>query len=178
MAEGQVADRLVIKVCHGCGEPMGGSGHHAHGGKLSPHREEEVVSQRAHEDEVDAAAQRAVQIYIASTAEASGSEPEQLDSDDDIWMLADGNRASTIAFYAGEFGINFADVRCVRRWMRVDFDAIAEVAADLATNPADYGEAPIAYTWPDDGCSWEYCDPKAPVDVAFLQCEQNPKEAI
>lgn len=176
----QVADRLVIKVCHGCGEPMGGSGHHAHGGKLSPHREEEVVSQRAHEAEVDATAQRAIQIYIASTAEASGSEPERLDSDDDVWTLADGDRATTIASYAAEFGIDFAEVRCTRRWMRVDFAAIADTAADLATNPADYGEAPIAYTWPDEGWTYEDCKPDTPGAIAMYRCEikraDQPKE--
>jgi hypothetical protein len=58
--------------------------------------------------------------------------------------------------------------------MRVDFDAIRDRAAEFAARPEDYGEGAIAYTWEDEGWSWEDCDPKDPGAVAFWQCEEKP----
>lgn len=170
-----VADRLVVRVCDGCGEPMQGSGHHAHGGRLSPHRDEEVVSLSANEREVEDAAWRAVQIYVRSIAEAETSLPEYIESGgmDRSFLGGRDNRAQIIANFAADWGVDFSQVRCTRRWMRVDVSLIAERAAEFAARPEDYGEEPVAYTWEDEGWAWEDCEQGDPRAVGFYHCEEK-----
>jgi hypothetical protein len=144
-------------------------------------KQEETVPLPEHEGAVEDAAWRAINIYVHSISEATGSDvPDYIDSGAGEIVTFPGersDRARIIANYAADWGIDFAEVSCTRRYMQISFDAIHERAAELAAeNPDEVGKCPIAYTWEDEGWIWEDCDPKDPGAVGMYRCERKAKE--
>lgn len=114
-------------------------------------------------------------IYERSIALAdSEGVPDWIEDGGDGWWLPIPNRASAIDFYAREHGLGFTEVRCIREYMRIDRDAIADAAADIAEgDPDDYGDEPIAYTWEGEGWLWQRCEKGASGAVALWRCEKR-----
>lgn len=146
--------------------------------KTPEHREGNTVTLAEHETALENVAWRAIRIYEETLKDAAANYPDQIESaDGETWSIAMDKRAHAIAHYAREFGIEFTDVRCTRRYMCIDTDPISERAAELACeDPDDVGKHPIAYTWEDDGYMWCDCEAKTPGAVAFWKCEQKPRE--
>jgi hypothetical protein len=139
----------------------------------------ETIPVSEHESAVEDAAWRAVNIYVHSTAEAMATGvPEYIDGGEVQSFPGErSNRAQIIANFASEMGVDFAEVSCTRRYMRIDFDAIHDRAAEFACmDRDDIGETPTAYTWEDEGWQWEDCEPTDPGAVAMYRCEIKAKE--
>jgi hypothetical protein len=122
-------------------------------------------------------ARRAILIYEQSVEEAKDCIPDYIEDGCDVmWLLAE-TRGTAIAHYAGEMGCRFTNVRCTRDYMRISLQAIRDEAGDLAVDDSfDDDEIPIAYTWEDEGWTWEGCDRKDPRGVAFWRCEPRPPQ--
>lgn len=140
--------------------------------------EAETVSIADHEKAVEDAAWKAINIYVKSVAEAEAEAPERImDAGEEVWSIPGErkDRSLIIAFYASEIGVDFAEVKCTRRHMRIARDSIQEVAAELAASvvaaPDEYANDPIAYTWPDEGWTYEDCEADAPGAIAMYRCE-------
>lgn len=147
---------------------------------------EHTISHAEHEKAVEDAGWKAINIYLKSVAEAEGSEPEYImGADEEVWSIPGErkDRTRVISYYAQEMGVDFAQVKCTRRHMCLATDAIQEVAAELAAEvvaaPDEYAEDPIAYTWPDEGWTYEDCAPDAPGAIAMYRCEvkKEPDDA-
>jgi hypothetical protein len=117
-------------------------------------------------------------IFERSAEEALGSGlPECLDNEDGtIYLL--GSRSQAMAFFAGELGCRFIDVRATRAWMTIDLDAIADRAHDLANDIEqgyDVEEDTIAYTWEGEGWMWRHAKRGEPGAVGFWLCEERAR---
>lgn len=118
-------------------------------------------------------------IYARSVAEADGQGIPDWIEDGDGGMWLPGNRGQAIAFYAGEHGVGFTQVRARRQYMRIDYDAIRDLATDYAQDLADGHYAPedmpeIAYTYEDEGWRWEACGKDDERAIGLWYCEIPP----
>ncbi len=116
-------------------------------------------------------------IYKRSVAEADNSGlPDWLeDHDGGMWLPAD-TRGQAIAYYAAEYGHAFTEVRAQRQYMRIDHDAIRDLAEDMARDDGyESDDEPVAYTWEGEGWLWERCGKGDERGVALWYCELRPE---
>lgn len=124
--------------------------------------------------EATQAERRYEDLYARSVAEAEVSgHPEYIEFHDDHLVIAAATRGQAKQFFAGEYGCEFVEVSAKRVYMRIDFQAIKDVAHDMAADGAYEDEdlaGDIAYTWECEGWVWEYCAHGDDRAVAFWEC--------
>lgn len=124
--------------------------------------------------EIECVAVRAIHIYEQSVREADGSFPEYIESGGDghMWLLHE-TRGAAAAYFAGEYGCDFTQVRVTREYMRINRDAIRDEAAALAVEWEECDSLPIAYTWQGEGWLYATCKRGDPGSLAFWRCEEK-----
>lgn len=116
-------------------------------------------------------AHREQQIYQRSFALASNATVDDFITDDmgTMWIPS-GSRGQARAFYAGEMGVGFTEVRCQRVWMCIAFDAIRDLAHDLAADLRVDADVVVAYTWDHEGWAWGRCNRDHPNAMELWEC--------
>lgn len=120
---------------------------------------------------------RAIQIAERSIAEALAftGAPDWLSDEDAVMWLPHEKRGNAAAYYATEYDVPFTKVQVRREYMRIDLDAIRDLAADMACDDGyEDDDSPVAHTW-EDGFRWQVCKRGDERAVAFWRCEWNGK---
>lgn len=92
------------------------------------------------------------------------------DGDGTMWFVDGLSRGEARAYYAAEMGFDFTKVAVHREYMKVNRQAIREVAYDLARD-AEYESPTIAYSWEGEGWLWSICKKGDADAVALWRCE-------
>jgi len=121
-------------------------------------------------------AERQKDIYERSVSEADNSGlPDWLDDGDGGMWLPTQTRGAAIAFFASEMGHAFTEVRARKQYMRINHDAIFDLADDMARDDGyEHDDHPVAYTWEGEGWLWEHCEKHDERAVALWYCELKP----
>lgn len=118
----------------------------------------------------------AAAIYTRSAEEALiYGMPDFTENHDGTMWIPVETRGDAKQFFAAENGIAFIDVRAVKEYMRIDLDAIADLAHDVAGDP-NYDEDYIAYTWEGYGWMWTPCKQGDARAVRFWRCDERRGE--
>jgi len=116
-------------------------------------------------------AQREKAIYERSRdlALRAGIDDYITDEAGTMWIPG-GTSGQAKAYYAGEEGVDFTEVRCRKVSLTPDLQAVRDCAAWMAKDPFVDAETAVAYTWDRYGWLWTVCEPGHPGAWLAWEC--------